>query len=102
MRANFIRKPSFEELIPQQEFVVEKVITLSEKEFNTFIHHPLNDYNFIKENIDLMYSTDDDVMHTILVKSETSDFGVLIESEGSSYARYASYIPLCQIEEEVK
>lgn len=99
MKANFIRKPTYEELIPQYEFIIKKVITLSNKEFDTFIHYPLDDYDFIEQNKELMFVSNDDISHCILVKSETSNFGILVESEGFSYARYASYIPLCMIEE---
>ena len=52
MKTNFIRKPEASELIPQDEFVIEKVIKLSNNEFTSFIHNPLLDYDFIKENKD--------------------------------------------------
>ena len=54
MKTNFIRKPEASELIPQDEFVIEKVIKLSNNEFTSFIHNPLLDYDFIKANKELM------------------------------------------------
>ena len=54
MKTNFIRKPEASELIPQDEFVIEKVIKLSNNEFSSFIHNPLLDYDFIKVNNGLM------------------------------------------------
>ena len=56
MKINFIRKPEASELIPQDEFVIEKVIKLSNNEFASFIHNPLLDYDFIKENKEIIHS----------------------------------------------
>ena len=54
MKTNFIRKPEASELIPQDEFVIEKVIKLPNNEFTSFVHNHLFDYDFIKENKELM------------------------------------------------
>ena len=40
-----------------------------------------------------MYQDDDDVVHCILVIGENRTDGILVESEGYGYTRYASYIP---------
>lgn len=97
MKATFLRKPTYEELIPQEDFKVENVVMLTEAEFQAFIHHPLNDYDFIIENNHLIGFDKAGVRHCILVKGETSDFGILVDSEGSSYARYAACIPLSNL-----
>lgn len=93
-KANFIRKPMYEELIPQDEFLIEKEVVINVKEFEDFIHNPLRDRKFIVENIDLMFIDSLGVYHVILVKSPESTFGILVESEGSKYGRYCAYYPL--------
>lgn len=94
MKANFIRKPSAEELIPQDAFVIEKTLILDEAKFEAFLKDPLNDYDFIKENVDLMHCDGEGVFHCLFITSPSHDFGILIESEGYHYARYAAFIPL--------
>jgi hypothetical protein len=93
MKVNFISKTNHDELIPQDEFVIEKEIILEETEFNKFIHNPLGYYDFIKGNTNLMYCDTDGVYHCIYITSNEHDFGILIESEGYHYARYTAYLP---------
>ena len=54
-------------------------------------------YDFIKENIELMYCDNEGTFHCILVTSEKHDFGILVESEGYHYARYTAYLPKTSI-----
>jgi len=105
MNANFIRKPSNRnELLPSDEFVIEKTIELDNVIFEMFLNNLLDDHDFIKENIDLMYCDENNVMHCNFVTTKESDFGVLIESEGYSYARYCAYLPkiLLKINEDIQ
>ena len=92
MRVNFLRKPTKDELLPQNQFVIEKEIILEESDFERFIERPLDDYDFIKEHRELMYSDTDGTYHCIFVTSDKHDFGILVESEGYHYARYAAYL----------
>ena len=92
MKVNFIRKATPEELLPQDEFIIEKEIIIDSDLFETFIQNPLDDYDFIKENIDEMYCDKDDVFHCIFVTSNEHDFGILVESEGYHYAKYTAYL----------
>jgi len=94
MKVNFIRKPTPEELIPQDEFIIEKTITIDSDLFECFIRDPLSDYDFIKEHLESMYCDKAGVFHCLLVTSDKHDFGILVESEGYHYARYAAFIPL--------
>ena len=52
------------------------------------------DYQFIAENTDLMYVEHEDdnswISHCLLVMGESSDDGILVESEGADYARYSA------------
>ena len=92
MKVNFIRKATKEQLIPQDEFVIEKVVEIPIKQFNKFLDDMLGDYKFIEEHKDLMYIDDNNVWHSILVTAKEVDFGILVQSEGYSYARYSAYI----------
>lgn len=93
MKVNFIRKATTEELIPQDEFIIEKTVNLNKVQFESFIRAPLQDYAFISENIDSMYCDNNSVFHCIFVTSEDFEFGILIESEGYHYARYSAFLP---------
>jgi len=93
MKVNFIRKAELEELIPQDEFVIEKEIVLDELAFEEFINNPLGYYDFIKENTNIMYCDTDGVFHCIYVTAKEHDFGILVESEGYHYARYTAFLP---------
>ena len=75
------------------EISVEKVITLYGNSFNRLKNDALNDNPYIAENRDLMYIDSDDVAHCLLfVYYDTGD-GILVESEGSEYARKSQFIP---------
>jgi len=100
MKTRFIRKPERQDLIPQDEFIIEKEIVLDKKDFDKFLNHPLDDYDFIKENVELMYCDKENVYHCIFVTSNEDDFGILIESEGYHYARYAAFISKAELRSE--
>ena len=93
MKTNFKRKPStIKELLPGDEFVIEKMINIEKNLFYKFINNLLDDYDFIKDNIDLMFCDSDNIWHVIGVKAEEFDIIILVQSEGASYCRYGSYI----------
>lgn len=73
--------------------IAEKIIELSADLFNHFSENMLNDYDFIIENIDCMYQDINGVNHCLLVLGEGRDDGILVESEGSAYARYSAFVP---------
>ncbi len=75
------------------EVIVEKVITLYGKSFSELKDHPLRDDPYIAQNRDLMYIDSDDVAHCLLMVDSDSGDGILVESEGSSYARKSQFIP---------
>ena len=72
---------------------VEKSVTLSAEEFVHFSQNLMNDYDFIRENIDRMYQDENGVNHCLLVLGEGCTDGILVESEGSTYARYSAFVP---------
>ena len=74
------------------EVIVEKVITLYGRSFSELRDHPLRDDPHIAENRDLMYIDDNDAAHCLLMVDSDSGDGILVESEGSSYARKSQFI----------
>lgn len=79
--------------IETNQCVVEKTVELSADWFDHFSQNLLNDYDFILENADRMYQEQNGINHCLLVLGEGRDDGILIESEGSSYARYSAFVP---------
>lgn len=73
--------------------VIEKIIELVSQEYDAFTQNMLAEYDFIKDNIDLMYCDGQGAYHCLLVVGEDRPDGILIESEGSAYARYAAFLP---------
>ena len=73
--------------------VVEKTIELNGREYARFSQNLLDDHDFILENRKSMYVDTEGVSHCLLVLGEGSDDGILVESEGSSYAHYSAYVP---------
>lgn len=72
-------------------FVVDKVIELTRLKYEEFAKNLLTDFDFIEDNTDFMYIDTECVLHTILIKEEGKHDGILVESEGYNYARYAAY-----------
>ena len=62
------------------------------KGYESFTNHLMHKHDFIRENLDFMYEKDG-VRHCLLVTGEGMEEGVLVESEGSSYARYFAFVP---------
>ncbi|MFR3820827.1 MULTISPECIES: DUF6329 domain-containing protein [Hungatella] len=90
IQAIFERKPDFR----LRETEITKVIRLPAKEYEQFLRRPCVDYAFIEKHSELMYMDGKSgVYHSLLVTGEGHRDGVLVESEGSSYARYASFVP---------
>lgn len=71
--------------------VVEKSIAVSHGEFEYLKSHPLRENDLIAEHSEMMFC--DGVYHCLLIYDKENGDGLLIESEGFSYARYAQYIP---------
>lgn len=75
--------------------VFDRVVFLPDDQYRKFQKNMLDDYDFIRQYRDEMYQNGDTV-HCILVKGMNSLDGILVNSEGSSYARYAAYFPAAQ------
>lgn len=90
INTNLLRKESE---FRTKSCVVEKAVAVSHREFENLKRHPLRDNRLIAENVDIMYCDSDDNYHCLLVYDEEQWDGLIIESEGTSYARYSQYIP---------
>ena len=91
-KVNFFRKAHKDDLIPRDTVVIEKVVTLEISEFRKFEDRLLDNYEFISVNKELMYVDEDGVWHAILVTAKEIDYGIVVQSEGYDYARYAAFI----------
>ena len=76
-----------------REVIVEKVITLYGNRFSELKNHTLDDDPYIAQNRDLMYIDSSDTAHCLLMVDSDSGDGILVESEGMSYARKSQFIP---------
>jgi hypothetical protein len=92
MKVKFDTHTFKEQIVPQDDFVIEKVVEISERRFNKFLDDMLGDYDFIKEHMDLMYTDSNNIWHAILVTTKDLDYGILVQAEGSSYARHSAFI----------
>ena len=90
MKAIFERKPSDFDL---RSFEVSKTIRLPADIFEAVLQKPMRDYNFIQENMEQMHCDSKGVYHCLLLSGEGRNDGLLVESEGYGYCRYASYVP---------
>jgi hypothetical protein len=76
--------------------VIEKVVQLAEWEFDAFSADMLKHWDFIRDNREHMFSELRGVAHCLLVTGDGHKDGVLVNSEGYNYARYACHIPDAQ------
>ena len=89
MKTVFEHKPDF----TFREFTVEKTVTIPARKLEEMLRHPLHRHEAIVENTGVMGVDGEGVYHCLLVTGEGRQDGLLVESEGSGYARYASYVP---------
>ena len=89
MYTTFDRKPQF----CLRDFVIEKTIRIPKEEFASMLGNPMENKDFIAENKDLMYQDFNGIYHCLLVIGEGRTDGILVESDGYDYAKFASYVP---------
>lgn len=90
LKAVFERKISE---FPVRDCVIENIVELPATEYTHFRSNLIRDADFIAENKNRMYQDENGIQHCLLVLGENSTEGVLIQSEGYDYARYASLLP---------
>ena len=75
-----------------EEYIIERAVTISSAKFDYMCKHLLEDNIYIEDNLDAMFY-DGNKLHCLLLINDATGDGLLINSEGSEYARYHSYIP---------
>ncbi|NCB52743.1 MAG: hypothetical protein EOM54_12850 [Clostridia bacterium] len=73
--------------------VISAVEFLPHTEFLTFSNRLMCDSNVVERHIDAMGLDNNGTRHTLLVLSEGADDGILVDSQGYSYARYSAWLP---------
>lgn len=73
--------------------IVEKVIELSDEEYEAFCGDLQEFYDWISENKNHMFKDSDGTIHGMLVLGKNHNDGVFINSDNSYYARIHSMIP---------
>ena len=72
---------------------VDVIVPLTHGNFEYLKNCTLDDYEFIKDVLDKLPATDDDIHHCILAIDEETQNGILIDPQGFSYPRSTAYIP---------
>lgn len=84
-------------LFNDADCVIGCIVDLEKNQYDEFRENMLCDYPFIRDNIEFMYThhTDDriPIKHCLLILGEGCPDGVLVESQGYNYARYAALLP---------
>ena len=78
--------------IKAQPWEIERTVELPPGEFRFFKEHLLKDQSFIAECAESLHMDSSGVTHGMLVLCEGIDDGILVNSEGFAYARYAAYL----------
>ena len=78
--------------------IIEKAIPVSHRKFEAITKAPLRDEPLIAENKGIMYfDSKYNMYHCILIYDRDFGDGIVVESEGSDYARYAQYVPQAKV-----
>ena len=76
-----------------QEFKIVDTVELSAEEFERFRAHLNEDYDFIEKNANKYRVDEQGIAQCLLVLGKGQDDGILVLSEGFSYARHTAYLP---------
>ena len=72
---------------------VEKVVRLSDNEYEHYLQSMTDYHDFILDNAELMHKDKNGVYHCLLVTGENHRDGILVEAEGYGFAWYSSHVP---------
>ena len=76
-----------------QDFRICAVEFLDNDQWQRFTNDMLDDYDFIDKHSQRLCVGSDEVVNALLVVNRQGEDGILINSEGSAYARYSAYLP---------
>ncbi|MCL2409395.1 MAG: DUF6329 domain-containing protein [Oscillospiraceae bacterium] len=79
--------------IEAADCVIDKIIRLSGTEFDRFSRNLMHDWDFIRNNAPDTVVDEQGRYHCLLVIGEGRRDGILVDSQGSSYARYSAFMP---------
>ena len=79
-------------------FIITKYIELNDDEFKDFCNDFFEDRKFIVEN-EIHMHFGDDKYYCLLIYNKNSNDGILVESEGYSYARYTAVVDMSKMNE---
>ena len=78
--------------------IIEKAIPVNHRRFEDITRAPLRDEPLIAENKDIMYfESKYNMYHCLLIYDKDFGDGIVVNSEGSDYARYAQYVPQAKV-----
>ena len=72
---------------------VVKVVELSENDFNLLKNNTMENMSFIAEHAELMHKDETGTNRCVLYLRERYDEGIIVNSEGTNYAKNFSYLP---------
>lgn len=85
------RKKGNKKRLTAKPYIVEKVITLSEIDYQNFTTDLLADRHFIEDNISLMFVDNNNVWHCLLVvQAGKPETGILVESKKNDFPKYTA------------
>lgn len=90
VNANFRRK---DESIEFEPCSIDKIIELPSDRYDKFQKNLLDDYSFLSENRNYMGFDEYGLRHCMLILCENRDDGILVDAQGSNYARYSAHLP---------
>lgn len=93
LKARFERK---ENAIDVQPFRIVSLEKIGDDQWQHLSISLLEDYDIIKKHADNLYVGSDGITNALLVLNEKTGEGILINSEGSAYARYSAYLPFAK------
>lgn len=75
-------------------FKITKVIELPKEQYRRYMNELLRDVSFISRNVsDMGFDGKTETFLCLFVTCRDVNTGLLVESEGFGYARYAAFIP---------
>ena len=79
--------------LPVEKVTIDAIVELTPEQFRQFSQNMAADHDFITAHTGHMYQDDTSTKHCLLVLGENEQHGILVESEGYGYARYAAWLP---------
>ena len=90
INAAFRRKDTY---IDETRCEVEKAVMLTSSEYTAFKEDLMGRYQFIRDNMDIGGYTEGGAYRCFLVTGVGMVDGILVNTEGSDYARYTAFVP---------